>query len=194
MKKKLRELLLQKRNQLTQEEVKDKSNLIHQQLKGNSLFQRASRVMLYISFRNEVLTTAIINELLQQGKRVFIPITVPETKALIVSELKSLEEDLKLGNFGVLEPKPEAVLEVDPICLDLVLVPGVGFDLEGYRIGYGAGYYDRFLPRLSKETPTFGLAFEIQLVDALPKDEFDYPVQYVLTEKRMIDCTGGKLK
>lgn len=190
MKKILRELLLQKRNLLTQEEIEAKSSLIHKQLMVSPLFQRANRVMLYISFRNEVLTSAIIKELLQKGKRVFIPITVPKTKALIVSELKSLEEDLQLGNFGVLEPKPEAVRELDPSCLDLILVPGVGFDMEGFRIGYGAGYYDRFLPRISKEVPTIGLAFEVQLVHQLPKDEYDYPVQYVLTEERLIDCSN----
>ena len=188
MKKNLRELLLDKRSKLTEEEIHNKSKSIFDLLSSTALYNNSTNVMLYIAFRNEVLTSGIINDLLKQNKRVFIPITIPKTKGLIVSELKNPDEDLEIGNFGVLEPKKEAIREVNPEILDLVLVPGVGFDEEGYRIGYGAGYYDRFLPRVSPSVPTIGLAFEIQLVHKIPRDEYDFPVQYIVTEKRLMDC------
>lgn len=192
MKKDMREALLAKRKQLTNEEIIYKSKSIFNRLSSTDIYQKASKVMLYISFRNEVLTREIIDDLLRRGKRVFIPITVPATKAIIVSELKDPDEDLQTGNFGVLEPKYDAVREVEANILDLVLVPGVGFDEEGYRIGYGAGYYDRFLPRISPAVPTVGLAFEAQMVDRLPRDEYDFPVQYVLTEDRLIKTKNRK--
>lgn len=190
MKKVLREALINKRSSLSKEKAALKSRQIFTELRATTLYKEAERVMLYIAFRNEVHTEEIIDDLLQRGKRVFIPITVHSTKAIILSELKNPIEDLQPGNFGVLEPKPEAVREVDPSLLDLVLVPGVGFDKKGYRIGYGAGYYDRFLPRLSPDIPTVGLAYQLQLVDELPIDQYDYPLQYIITEEGIRDNRG----
>ncbi len=194
MKKDLRRVLLEKRSSLAKEEAALKSRQIFTELRATAFYQEAERVMLYIAFRNEVQTEEIIEDLLRGGKRVFIPVTVHSTKAIIVSELKNPKEDLQLGNFGVLEPKPEAVRELDPSQLDLVLVPGVGFDKRGYRIGYGAGYYDRFLPRLAPHVPTVGLAFQLQLMEELPIDPYDYPLQYLLTEEGLRDCRSLQLK
>ncbi|ARE89198.1 5-formyltetrahydrofolate cyclo-ligase [Clostridium formicaceticum] len=194
MKKIMRKELLTKRDGLTEEEVLHKSASAFQQLKASSVYNNANNVMVYLAFRNEVSTEEMIKDLFSRGKRVFIPLTVPETKQLIISELLDMEKDLEIGNFGVLEPKEEAIRPVDPKVLDLVIVPGVGFDKQGYRVGYGGGYYDRFLPRLSPGTPTVALAFEVQLIEKAPTDEYDFPVEYVITEKQFIDCKKIDLK
>ncbi|MCC5912370.1 MAG: 5-formyltetrahydrofolate cyclo-ligase [Clostridiaceae bacterium] len=188
MKKSLRKELLQKRSELCEAEIFQKSTSIFDTLKNTDIYKNAHNIMLYLAFRNEVCTDDIIKDLLSSGKRIFIPLTVPKTKELIISELLDPEKDLEVGHFGVLEPIKEAVRPVNPEILDLVVVPGVGFDRTGYRVGYGGGYYDRFLPKLSSSTPTMALAFEVQMIDEAPTDEYDFPVQYIVTEKEFINC------
>ncbi len=164
------------------------SELIFNRLAPLDFYKNAQCVMLYLSFRNEVDTSNIISNLFLQNKRVFIPVTVPTSKTLLISELKDFEKDLEIGTFGVLEPKKEALRPISSELIDLVIVPGVAFDERGYRIGYGAGYYDRFLPNLKDTVPTVALAFEVQMIDHVENDEYDFPVQYIITEKRMISC------
>lgn len=188
MKKDIRKELLNKRNLLSQEEVRQKSLSIANQLKAHPFYEKANHVMLYLAFNNEVVTETIIKDLFDSNKKVYIPLTVPKTREMIVSELRNLEEDLEIGNFGVLEPKKEAIRPTSPDILDLVIVPGVGFDKNGYRVGYGGGYYDRFLPRLSRTIPTVALAFEVQMIEKAPTDDYDFPVQYIITEEQFIDC------
>lgn len=192
MKKFIREALLEKRGQLSAEEVQYKSKSIFRELSSTEIYQRSSNVMLYISFRNEVHTGEIIDDLLSIGKKVFIPIAVPSTREILVSELRDPDKDLEVGNYGVLEPKREAVRVSDPGILDLILVPGVAFDEKGYRIGYGAGYYDRFLPGISPSVPTVGLAFELQMTERLPREKYDFAVQYIITEARFITAKNNQ--
>ncbi|SDL28545.1 5-formyltetrahydrofolate cyclo-ligase [Natronincola ferrireducens] len=188
MKKHLRNQLLEKRDSLTESQILEKSSEVFRQLKDCPIYIKSQQVMLYLSFRSEVRTEDIIKDLFQQGKRVFIPLTLPKTRELIISELLDVEKDLEIGNFGVLEPKKEAIRPVDPSILDLIIVPGVGFDQRGYRVGYGGGYYDRFLPKLDPSVPTVAPAFEVQLIDNVPTDSYDFPVQYIVTEDQFIDC------
>lgn len=187
MKKEIRKKILQLKESLSEQEIQKKSSAIFNTLSNMKFYTNANNVMLYVSFGSEVLTKPIIDDLLQQRKRVFVPVTVPKTKELIVSELKSFEDDLEIGHFGVMEPKKDALRPVDPTIIDLIVVPGVAFDKEGYRVGYGGGYYDRFIPRLTDQTPKVSLAFEMQLIDKVPTDKYDIPVEYIITEKQSIE-------
>ena len=188
MKKEIRKKILELKDKLPEEIIREKSDSIFNHLNKTEFYNKANNVMLYVSFGTEVMTKPIIDDLLSKGKRVFIPVTVPKTKALIVSELKNYDDDLVVGHFGVMEPKEEALRPVEPNILDLVIVPGVAFDLKGYRIGYGGGYYDRFIPRLSDKATTVSLAFDIQLIDTVPVSEYDIAVEYIITENRFIKC------
>ena len=190
MKKEIREAILQKKIEFSKTKVKEKSFAIFNKLKEMDFYKNANNVMVYIPLdnENEVLTEPIINDLWNRGKKVFIPLTVHKTKEIIVSELKDLKKDLRIGNFGVLEPKKEATRPTDPSILNMVIVPGVAFDKKGYRIGHGAGYYDRFLPKLSKKTATVSLAFDMQLIDKVPNEHHDIAVKYIITEKQFIRC------
>lgn len=188
MKKNIRNNILKTKDLLTATQIEGKSKSIYDSLLESNFYKDANCVMLYISFGSEVMTKPIIDDLFKRGKRVFIPVTVPKTKALIVSELKDYENDLAVGHFGVMEPIPEALRPVEPSILDLVIVPGVAFDKSGYRIGYGGGYYDRFLPRLKSDATTVSLAFDLQLIDEIPTQGFDIPVQYIITEDQFIQC------
>ncbi len=190
MKKEIRETILQEKIKFSKAIVKEKSLAIFDTLKETDFYKNANNIMVYITLENEneVPTEPIIDDLLNKGKRIFIPLTVHKTKELIVSELKDVEKDLKVGNFGVMEPKKETTRPVDPSILDIVIVPGVVFDKKGYRIGHGAGYYDRFLPGLSKKTTTVSLAFDMQLIDKVPTERHDIAVEYIITEKQFIKC------
>lgn len=144
--------------------------------------------MLFISFNNEVLTKPIIDNSIKHEKQVFIPVTVPKTKEIIVSELLNFEEDLEVGTFGLLEPKKDFLRPYSPEQLDLIIVPGVAFDSRGYRIGYGAGYYDRFLAKIDNDVPKISLAFDMQIINHVPNEEYDIPVDYIITESNFIEC------
>jgi len=190
LKKEIREAILQEKIKFSKTVAKEKSLAIFNILKEKDFYKNADNIMVYITLENEneVSTEPIIDDLMNRGKRVFVPLTVHKTKGLIVSELKDLENDLEVGNFGVMEPKKETTRPAEPSVLDLVIVPGVAFDKKGYRVGHGAGYYDRFLPKLSKKTVTVSIAFDMQMIDEVPADCHDIPVKYIITEKQFIGC------
>lgn len=100
--------------------------------------------------------------------------------------IKNLESDLVKGNFGILEPDILRAEAARPTDISLAIVPGVAFDLNRHRIGFGKGFYDRFLPELSPDAAKIGLAYELQLVDFIEADEYDIRLDMVITEKRII--------
>ncbi|KAB3532150.1 5-formyltetrahydrofolate cyclo-ligase [Alkaliphilus pronyensis] len=187
MKNELRKSVLKKREALTKDFIKAKSKIIATTLMETSHYKNAHSIMVFVSFRNEVDTYDIIQHILSSGKRVFVPLANPKTKELSICEIKDFHNDLEIGNFGVLEPKKEALRLVSPQILDLIIVPGLVFDDRGYRIGYGGGFYDRFLSEIPN-IPTVSLAFEMQMVDSVPFDNYDIPVRYIITEERFIKC------
>lgn len=188
MKKQLRSQILNKRKDLDVDIVAAKSVKIFELLRSMNLYQSAKNVMVYIDFRNEVKTNHIINDLLSKDKKVVIPISVPKTREMILSQLLNPEKELTKGTYGILEPKKEYIREVNPETIDLILVPGVAFDEKGYRLGYGGGYYDRFLDKLTKNTPSIALAFDVQIIEKVPTDIHDHPVDSIVTESRIISC------
>ncbi|MGI6697142.1 MAG: 5-formyltetrahydrofolate cyclo-ligase [Clostridiales bacterium] len=188
MKQKLREKTLSLRRQIPPPLRREHSQLIQKKLLELEVFIRSVNVMAYVAFRNEVETMPIIRHCLSEDKRVIVPVSVPKTRELLLSELKDPERELIPGTFGVPEPAPEYIRPFPSEDLDLILVPGVAFDEKGFRLGYGAGYYDRFFERLTRRVPSIGLAFELQIIDRVPADPTDQPVDYIITEKRLIDC------
>jgi len=173
---------------MDREQFHNKCSSIEEKILDNPLFLNSTAVMTYIDFRGEVRTTRIIEHCLSNNIRVIIPVCMPKTRTLLLSELKNIHDDLAESHFGLLEPKQDKIRPVDAREISLILVPGAVFDPRGYRIGYGAGYYDRFLSGPAKGIPTFGLAFECQMIEKVPRDEYDMPVDYIFTEDRIIDC------
>ena len=138
-------------------------------------------VMFYIAHDNEVETRDMIAESLN-NKKVLVPCTSLESNMIYPVEIENLE-NLERGAFGILEPKNKKIYAGD---IDIIIVPGIAFDLRGYRIGYGKGFYDRFLKDAS--SLKVGLAFDFQVVDHIMEDVNDVPVDIVITEKRIIRC------
>lgn len=139
--------------------------------------QKAGNVFCYISVNDETDTSKIIEWLFEKGKTVTVPLCLEKGKMIAV-KINSFE-DLKEGMYGI--PEPVSHLEYDKNKLDLIIVPGLAFDKSGYRLGYGGGYYDRFMA----EAKAFklGICRSCQLTDSLPFDEFDIKADMVITER-----------
>ena len=186
MKHSLRQQILEKRDCLSKEEVTEKSQKIIENLKATKEYRTSSSILFYVSFNNEVSTVELIKELLKnKEKKVLVPYVEKNNPLLQLSELKSFDE-LEPKTFNILEPKDELIRKFDPNKLDLILIPGIAFDLAGHRIGYGYGYYDRFLKKLKSNAKKIGLAFDFQVVEKIAESPHDIPVDYIITEKRII--------
>lgn len=191
-KKIFRKDTFKKRSQLTEKNIEDYSKIIEDKLFLMDVYKRAKIIMCFISFSDEINTHDLIKAAINQGKTVVVPITIPETKELKISELRDFSE-LEPGFYNILTPKKEYLRFIDPNTIDLILTPGVVFDRNGYRIGYGGGYYDRFFSKLDKDIPKIGLSFDLQIVDKVPTDKYDIPVDIILTEKEIIYCTEKEI-
>lgn len=185
-KKNLRKEILEKRKELTQNQHEIYSKSIINRILESDFYENAKTIMSFISFGDEVDTHFFIKKSIEDGKRIVVPITISEPRHLKVSHLKNFNE-LEPGFYNILTPKEEYLRFIDPKEIDLIITPGVVFDREGYRIGYGGGYYDRFLVNLPK-VPKVAIAFDLQLIDQVPKEDFDIPVDYIFTENEIIEC------
>ena len=123
----------------------------------------------------------MIDRALALGKRVCVPVTMERQRTLMASELHHPERELAPGPYGVRQPAPAFIRPVDPAVIDLVVVPGVGFDAAGRRLGHGQGYYDRFLRCLPSGTPRIGLAFRCQMLPRVPHTVRDAILTRVLS-------------
>jgi 5-formyltetrahydrofolate cyclo-ligase len=128
----------------------------------------------------------MVEETLCRNKVVFVPKAVSETRKLIPSLLLDYDKDLKPGAYNIPEPQDSSLRPYDPETIDLLIVPGVAFDLSGNRLGYGGGYYDRFFELLKPKTPLVSLVFDMQICEKVPVEEWDRPVDVIVTEKRII--------
>lgn len=187
-KKLIRNSILEIRNSLTPDEIKEAEQLIIANLMKLNQFIQSQNVFCYLSFRSEVPTKGIISNCLQQGKNVYIPMCVNETKEMIIS---LYDHDVKLAasNYGVLEPTKDSIKIADRDILDIAIMPGSVFDLKGFRVGYGAGYYDKFFAHTKKKIYKIALAFSFQIVDEVPSDDFDIPVDCIITELGIVMCS-----
>jgi 5-formyltetrahydrofolate cyclo-ligase len=140
----------------------------------------AARVLAFASFGQEIATDDLLEALLEAGKRVFLPYVETEGE-MRAAEITSLG-DLAPGYRGIREP-----VRREPVTgLDAAIVPGVAFDARGRRLGYGGGFFDRFLETLPPGVPVIGICFEAQIVEEVPSEEHDVPVSAVVTESRVI--------
>jgi 5-formyltetrahydrofolate cyclo-ligase len=131
------------------------------------------------------MTESMIQHARDSGKEVAVPLIDRVSNEIRALKITSLTRDLTEGMFGVREPITEVCVAVDKGDIDIVLVPGIAFDMYGYRLGYGKGYYDRWLKWFLKEE-RIGLCFDSQIVDRLPHGRHDRAVGIVVTDKRTI--------
>ncbi|MDE2745277.1 MAG: 5-formyltetrahydrofolate cyclo-ligase [Chloroflexota bacterium] len=181
----LRSTLRRRRAALSDEVIQGWSASVTARMVGLDEVHRAEAIHCYASsLPGEVSTDGLISQFLAERRRVLCP-RIRAHGQMEHREI-SAPSDLVDAAFGLREPDPELAPPVDPQVADLIVVPGVAFDVEGGRLGMGGGYYDRFLAQAS--APAVGLAFEMQLVDALPMSAYDHRVDLIVTELRVIRC------
>ncbi|NMA15264.1 MAG: 5-formyltetrahydrofolate cyclo-ligase, partial [Clostridia bacterium] len=134
MKKRIRKEILQLRLAMDKNEVALKSEIICRRIEELSVFKEAQTIMAYLPFRNEVDCSYLLSQIWSQGKNAVVPVCEPQTTSLIPSLLKQME-DTAPGTWGILEPKPDCFHPLKAQDIDLVIVPGVAFDLQGNRLG-----------------------------------------------------------
>ena len=181
----VRKSVLRLREMLSKEEVRIKSEVIINRLISLEQFSSSKLIMTYVDFRNEVATRNFIKICLKSGKRVAVPLVETHedgSSIMTAVEIFNMENDLEHGTYGILEPKREKLRLVEPSDIDLVVVPGVVFDINRNRIGYGAGYYDRFLQNVRRDCFKVGIAFEQQIIGSIKQEEHDVALDLVITE------------
>ncbi|MBP9732749.1 MAG: 5-formyltetrahydrofolate cyclo-ligase [Candidatus Omnitrophica bacterium] len=144
-------------------------------------FLEAKTIFCYVSMPEEPDTRTMIHRCLETGRRVCVPRVVPGAGVIEARELKRWDGSFAAGSFGILEPDPAVTNLVRPAEVDCVIVPGLAFDHEGFRLGRGKGYYDRFIAALNPRASRIALAFAFQCVDRVPREAHDQKVTRVLS-------------
>ena len=176
------------REKLSEEALREKSREITKKLMELAEFQTCRNILIFLSLPREVQTEEMIQRSLASGKKVYVPLVDAAHKRLKISELSGLDIEFETSQFGIREPGPSHITIHPPAVLDFVLVPGLAFDRKGGRIGFGAGYYDRFLKGVADHVILVAVAFHFQVLETVPQTEFDVPVQRILTENETIIC------
>ncbi|MCI0503608.1 5-formyltetrahydrofolate cyclo-ligase [Candidatus Micrarchaeota archaeon] len=178
LKANLRKRMLAQRDSLSKEELTLVSNAIGEKLINHPRFKEAQCIGFYLPKGNEVDTTGMISRTFSLNKEVAVPVTTDH--AMSFCRLHSLEK-VRKGKFGICEPE---TLNPEPVEPPLVIVPGVAFGLCMHRLGYGRGYYDKYLAK--SFAYRIGVCFDFQLVEKLPSHENDQRMDEIITEKRAI--------
>ncbi len=187
---KLRKQVLARRDAQAPVLQHDKSLRIGRTLLDLPLLNNCTTLLIYVAFRSEVQTLPIITTLLESGKTVAVPLTLVREKRLRSIIIKDPKKDLSPGYCGIPEPKTSPIHNktIDPTVIDLVIVPGSVFDRQGGRLGYGGGYYDRFLAMRAPQATRIALAYELQIVDKIHLEPHDQTMDMIITENSVYTC------
>ncbi len=170
------------RKALSADEAEAMSTVIQQMFMASREFAEAKTIALYAAAHNEVDTTQVLTQALADGKSVLLPVVCSDGLDFRqISELASLRR----GTFGIMEPDNSCMVR-DPGEADVIVVPGVAFDLAGRRVGYGKGYYDRVLHSLEGTGKLVGFSYELQLVADISTEPHDVTMDMIVTEKRVV--------
>ncbi len=191
----LRNRVIGMRDSLPPAEVLQRGDIIIDRLFGMEQFAKCNVILCYVDMRNEVPTRVLLRRLIGEGRSVCVPAIVkdcPEDRKMRACEIRDIDKDLKAGTFGIYEP-------ADCICggdcslrvylpgeLDAVIVPGIAFDRKRRRIGYGAGYFDRYLSNVRSDCMKIGLAYEFQVLENVPSEGHDIALDMIITEDEII--------
>lgn len=181
-KKNERQCIKERLKQMEKTEYLERSANLANRLFNMQAWQKANRIGLTYSRFPEVDTLSIITHALKIGKRVALPRTTMHDRTMAFYTIEDFN-DLELRSYGLYEPKIDASSYVSPDELDLLLVPGVAFTTDGYRLGMGGGFYDRYLPQV--KGATVSLCFKEQLVRSLSIESHDLPVDVVISEENL---------
>ncbi len=184
----VRKDMLRRRKEQSLHDVELLSAKAQNILLSQKIWQEAQRVALYMPTQGEIQTQDLCSQAWGQGKKVFLPRCQQDKQGHMDFIACQNMQDLAVGKYGIVEPKHDMVApDQTTLQLDILLIPGVAFTPKGQRIGYGGGYYDRFLHILSEDKVLcVGFAFSWQIVDVLPTQEWDVPVQALISDEGIL--------
>ncbi|MCC6069289.1 5-formyltetrahydrofolate cyclo-ligase [Ferrovum sp. PN-J185] len=183
-KKIIREQVIRRRSLLSNEERKEKELRILKYFMDLDVISKYQTFMVYSSFGSEINTWPIINYLYQYTNQIIFPKVDPISKQLKLY-LVNNKNHLTPGIWNILEPDEQ---QCEPIAIEsvnFILVPGLAFDKDGYRIGYGGGYYDKLLAQHSCHAYKVAISFDCQMINNVPKESFDQPINVLITEEQV---------
>ena len=187
-KEELRQLFRNKRDSLPEKTRNFLSLKVFKKIVQWQVFSDSHIIMTFVSFGSEIDTHRLIKYCLENGKKIVIPKANKKERKLITYLINKFPDDLEIGNYGILEPRQDNCKIIDMKKIDLIFVPGLVFDKNGYRIGYGKGYFDNFLKEFGKHTITCGLCFSFQVMDKINHQKWDKQLEFILNEKSLIKC------
>ncbi len=180
-KKTLRKIMEEKRQALTQEQAREAAHVLSERLFTSDLYAGAKNILIFVSFGKEMDTSAIIERALSDGKNVACP-RISGKRQMDFIGIRS-RDDLKAGSFGILEPEEGG----GPVYTKgLVLAPGLAFDREFNRLGYGGGYYDVWMEKHGKGCLKYALSYDFQLIDDVPHNEKDVQLDGIITPSAIL--------
>ncbi|HEK9101509.1 5-formyltetrahydrofolate cyclo-ligase [Bacillus pfraonensis] len=183
----LRKKIVEQMNALSKEQHKTLSEQIVFSLYEQKEWRDAQTIGITLSMEHEVNTYVIIEQAWREGKKVVVPKCNRETRTMTFRQITNFDQ-LETVYMSLREPIPALTVEIEANEIDLLFVPGVAYTRRGERIGYGGGYYDRYL--LQYKGKTLSLAFGFQIVNYIPTEPFDQNVQKIITEKETIGQNG----
>jgi len=185
----LRQRIIAARDNLTPS-LRIRSNKdIVAQLCGLASYKTARTVLGYLNFGSELASEAWVRQALEDSKRVLLPRVNKASKHLELFEVKDLDGEVAAGTYGIREPIIEKCKRFEALGeLDLILMPGVAFDREGGRLGYGGGYFDKLLAQLPRRPVLIAGAFAMQVVAEIPQEGTDHKIDWLVTENETIRC------
>jgi len=184
-KRKVRYEFLNLRNRIDPILAAAYSNVIFSKIIKLPVYEKAETVMFYLSYGSEVITDGMISSAIEEGKAVVVPAIENPGDGKMEAVKIARVEDAYQSVYGIRQPEINREDLIGKNDIDLIFVPGIAFDNNGYRTGYGKGYFDRWLQGVPPEK-TIGLAYDFQVTDKLPSGKYDLPVGMIVTEKRII--------
>ena len=183
----IRKEVISRRDALSISVRKAKDERISRRLLALPEFIKARTILFYASFRSEVDTIELLQNSIINNKTVVLPRVDVQNSSLTLYEIRTMQ-DLAPGCYGILEPRVNEDRRVHDAGIDLMIVPGVAFDEDCNRLGYGKGYYDRLLSH--KNAPAVALAYEEQILAHIPSDAHDIKMDKIITDKRIMQRHG----
>lgn len=183
-KKEIRKIYLKKRNLLNEKDINELSFRISENIFETEIYKTSKSIFTYINMGSEVITTSIINRALKDNKIVAVPVMTSAKHEMVFIKINSLN-NLKKNDFGILEPEIENENIIKSDKNTLILVPGLAFSKTKYRIGYGGGYYDKYLNE-NVSLENMGICYNFQIIESVSYSCFDKKVDIIVTDERIL--------
>ena len=190
-KKNIREEIIDKRNNLILDIKQNYDSLIFEEIINSEIYKKSKKIFTYISFGSEVDTIKLIKYSFSNNKEVYVPKINKQTKDMIALKIHNFN-NMSVDKWGIIEPNSVDKTNIGTD-FDLIIMPGIAFDKQGNRVGYGGGYYDKYISKLNNTSNLLALAYDFQMIQDIESESHDIKVDFILTNKGFIKVNVEKV-